>query len=147
MADSDQNMLLCNYNKNIHQEVFMGLHDFIRISNLSSNFNMSISNCFSEAPINFTIDQQTMLNLRIAIEVLDTYQVKLSADGVEAVKSIKSSFNKDKHPSLSRLEKQLSKENIIDLLKFFNSDNNLLIEEMSSNLIEQVYFIYEAYNH
>lgn len=147
LADSDQNMLLCNYNKNIHQEVFMGLHDFMRISNLSSNFNLSISNCFNEAPINFTIDQQTMLNLRIAIEVLDTYQVRLSPDGVEAVKNIKSSFNKDKHPSLVRLEKQLSKENIIDLLKFFNSDNNLLMEEMSSNLIEQVDSIHQANSH
>lgn len=105
---------------------------------MSNTFNLSISNCFNEAPINFTIDQQTMLNLRIAIEVLHTYQVKLSPDGAEAIKNIKASFNKDKHPSLVRLEKQLSKENIIDLLKFFNSDNNLLMEEMSSNLIEQV---------
>ena len=49
---------------------------------------MSISNCFSEAPLNFTLDQQTMLNLRIAIEVLDTYQVRLSPEGVEGVKSM-----------------------------------------------------------
>lgn len=131
-------MLLCNYNKNIHQEVFMGLHDFMRVSNIGNNFNMSLSNCFSEAPITFVIDQQTMLNMRIAIEVINAYQVTLSPEGVTAVQGINSSFNKDKHPSLTRLEKELSKENILDLLKFFNSGNNLLNDEMASNLIEQV---------
>lgn len=118
----------------------MGLHDFIRISNIVTNFNISLSNCFHEAPIEFTIDQKTMLNLRIAIEVIDTYQIKLSPEGEEAVRGIKSSFKKDKHPSVLRLEKLLSKKNIISLLKFFNSDNSLLSEEMSSNMIDQVHF-------
>ena len=118
----------------------MGLHDFIRISNIVTNFNISLSKCFHEAPIEFTIDQKTMLNLRIAIEVIDKYQIKLSPEGEEAVQGIKSSFMKDKHPSVLRLEKLLSKKNIISLLKFFNSDNSLLSEEMSSNMIDQVHF-------
>ena len=107
LADSEQKILLCNYNKTVHQDVFMGLHDFIRISNIVTNFNISLSNCFHEAPIEFTIDQKTMLNLRIAIEVIDKYQIKLSQEGEEAVQGIKSSFMKDKHPSVLRLEKLL----------------------------------------
>lgn len=146
LADQEQKILLCNYSKSIHQKIFADLQNFIRFSNIANGFNINISYCFHEAPTSFAIDQQTMLNLRIAIEVIDSYQVKLSRDGADAVKGIKRSFTKDKHPSLMRLEKHLSKQNILSLLKFFNSDCNVLVEEMATNLIEQVIWNHSAYH-
>lgn len=138
LANEDQKLTLCNYNQKIHHEIFMELHDFIRISSAVNNFELSLQNCFNEAPIQLIIDQQTMLNMRIVVEVLETNKIMMSPEALSTLKGIKASFDKDKHPSLARLEKQLNKESVISLLKFFNSDNSYLTEEMSSNLIEQV---------
>lgn len=138
LANEDQKLILCNYNQKVHHKIFMELHDFIRISSAVNNFELNLQNCFSEAPIKFTIDQQTMLNIRIVVEELETNNIMMSPEAVCTMKTMKASLDKDKHPSLARLEKQLNRGSVISLLKFFNSDNNYLNEEMSSNLIDQV---------
>lgn len=103
-----------------------------------NNFDMDLKNLFSEAPIKFIVDQQTMINLRILVEVIGSNNLMLTPDAHSTMGSLKESFNKDKHRSLEMLEKQLLKENLIGLLKFFNSDNSFVTDEMAINKIEMV---------
>lgn len=103
-----------------------------------NNFDMDLKNLFSEAPIKFIVDQQTMINLRILVEVIGSNNLMLTPDAHSTMGSLKQSFNKDKHRSLEMLEKQLLKENLIGLLKFFNSDNSFVTDEMAINKIEMV---------
>lgn len=139
IADEHQQMVLCNYNKDIHHEMFVGIHDFIRIPSLNSpNFEISLSNCFSDIATTFLIDQLTMLNLRIIIEVLETTDVTKSFEAQQAHMNIKEWINKDKHSSIVKLEKQLDKENSLEFLKFFNTENRLVHDEMTINMIEKV---------
>ena len=138
LANDAQIINLCNFNKQVHSDIFCGLHSFLRISTSFLSTNQKLGTCFSDESNQFILDQQTMLNIRIMLQVLSQTELVMSKEAKDVHSTLKNSFEKDKHGSIVKLEKTLNQENAFEYLKFFNTENNFVQDEMSMNYIEKV---------
>lgn len=138
LANDSQVINLCNFNKDIHKDIFAGLHSFLRISTSAQTMNLKLGSCFSDVAYHFILDQQTMLNIRIMLEVLSTTKISMSKEAKDLHTTLKKSFEKDKHGSILKLEKTLTQQNAFEFLKFFNTEKDFIQDEMSTNYIEKV---------
>lgn len=138
VANDSQKINLSNYNREIHSDIFGGLQSFLRISSSSQSMNQRLGSCFNETAAQFILDQQTMLNIRILLEVMKQSDIAMARDVKDVFENLKKSFEKDKHASIVKLEKTLTQENCLEYLKFFNTENNLVQDELSTNYIEKV---------
>lgn len=138
LANDSQIINLCNYNKQVHHDIFGGLHSFLRISTIFQSTCQKLGTCFSDESTHFILDQQTMLNIRILLQVLSQTELVMSKEAKDVHSTLKNSFQKDKHGSIVKLEKTLTHENAFEYLKFFNTENNHVQDEMSMNYIEKV---------
>lgn len=140
MADETQRMTLCNYNKDFHHDLFIGIHDFIRIPSggSSKGFETNLNQCFCDVDTSFTIDQLSMVNLRLIVEILTASNKRMSGEAERTLEGLRVSLATDKHQTLVKLEKQLKQEGPVSLLKFFNADSKIVHDQVTINLIEKV---------
>lgn len=146
LANDDQKINLCNYNKDVHNDIFGGLQSFIRISTSIQSMNQKLGSCFTDVSTQFILDQQTMLNIRIVLEVMSHSELVMGKEVKDVFEILKKSFEKDKHGSIIKLEKNLTQSNSLEYLKFFNTENNVVQDELSTNYIEKVIFDYLVHN-
>lgn len=138
LANDSQKINLCNYNKQVHSDIFGGLQSFLRISSSSQTMNQKLNTCFSDVSTQFILDQQTMLNIRILLEIMSHSDLVMTKEVKDVFDILKKSFEKDKHGSIIKLEKSLTQSNSLEYLKFFNTENNMIQDELSTNYIEKV---------
>lgn len=138
LANDAQVINLCNYNKQFHNDIFSGLQSFLRISTSFQSSNQKLGTCFTDVSTQFILDQQTMLNIRIVLEVLKGTDLTVNNETKDIYSILKKSFEKDKHASIVKLEKTLTSHNAFEYLKFFNTENNIVQDELSTNYIEKV---------
>lgn len=138
LANEDQRINLTNFKKEFHMDIFGSLESFLRFSNVANSMNPKLSSCFTDAPVQFVLDQQTMLNIRIVIEVMKYSRLNLGKDIKEVFEILKKSFEKEKHTSIVKLERNLTSENAMEYLTFFNNESNFVQDELSTNYIEKV---------
>ena len=84
LANDAQSVSLCNYNKDVHRNIFLGLDSFLRIPSSFATENLKLGSCFSDVPNHFILDQQTMLNIRILLEVLKLTSLNMSKEAQDA---------------------------------------------------------------
>jgi hypothetical protein len=72
------------------------------------------------------------------LEVLKGTDLTVNNETKDIYSILKKSFEKDKHASIVKLEKTLTPHNAFEYLKFFNTENNIVQDELSTNYIEKV---------
>lgn len=151
VATDKLEVLLNNYNPDLHDQIFQGLHHFGRFVATQGGKECTLQECFTTVPIEFSLDQQTILNLHLLSELVcslptDKHESLCVTPGVyEFCLNLMNDLNKQDNDTLTELKKHMKLEPVLDILKFINAGNTALRDEITINFIQAVASPYPAY--